>query len=29
VIDLGPDQDDVPPYEENYGRHLFACIRNG
>jgi hypothetical protein len=29
VIDLGPDQDDVPPYEENYGRNLFACIRNG
>ena len=29
VIDLGPDQDDVPPYEGNYGRHLFACVRNG
>ena len=29
VIDLGPDQDAVPPYEENYGRHLFACVRNG
>jgi len=28
VIDLGPDHDDVPPYEENYGRHLFACVRN-
>ena len=27
VIDLGPDQDAVPPYEENYGRHLFACVR--
>ncbi|KRB80005.1 hypothetical protein ASE01_00390 [Nocardioides sp. Root190] len=27
VIDLGPDQDAVAPYEDNYGRHLFACIR--
>jgi hypothetical protein len=27
VIDLGADQDDRPPYEGNYGRHLFACIR--
>lgn len=27
IIDLGPDQDAVPPYEENYGRHLFACVR--
>lgn len=27
VIDLGPDLDAVPPYEENYGRHLFACLR--
>ncbi len=27
VIDLGPDHDDVPPYEGNYGRHLFACVR--
>jgi hypothetical protein len=27
VIDLGPDADAVPPYEDNYGRHLFACIR--
>ena len=27
VIDLGPDEDAVPPYEENYGRHLFACVR--
>ena len=28
VIDLGPDQDAVPPYEDNYGRHLFACVRD-
>lgn len=28
VIDLGPDQDAVPPYEDNYGRHLFACVRS-
>ena len=27
VIDLGPDEDAVPPYEGNYGRHLFACLR--
>ena len=27
VIDLGPDQDAVPPYADNYGRHLFACVR--
>lgn len=27
IIDLGPDEDAVPPYAENYGRHLFACIR--
>jgi O-antigen/teichoic acid export membrane protein len=27
VIDLGPDEDAVPPFERNYGRHLFACIR--
>lgn len=27
VIDLGPDQDAVAPYEDNYGRHLFACVR--
>ena len=29
VINLGPDCDAVPPYENNYGRHLFACVRNG
>jgi hypothetical protein len=27
IIDLGPDADAVPPYQDNYGRHLFACIR--
>ena len=27
IIDLGPDQDDRPPYQGNYGRHLFACVR--
>lgn len=27
VIDLGPDADAVAPYEENYSRHLFACVR--
>jgi O-antigen/teichoic acid export membrane protein len=27
VVDLGPDQDAVGPYADNYGRHLFACIR--
>lgn len=28
VIDLGPDQDAVAPYRDNYGRHLFACVRD-
>ncbi|MBC9733454.1 class I SAM-dependent methyltransferase [Nocardioides marmotae] len=28
IIDLGADQDAVPPYQDNYGRHLFACVRN-
>jgi hypothetical protein len=28
VIDLGPDRDAVAPYAANYGRHLFACIRD-
>ena len=28
VVDLGADSDAVAPYEENYGRHLFACIRD-
>jgi hypothetical protein len=28
VVDLGPDQDGVPPYERNYGRHLFAAVRD-
>jgi SAM-dependent methyltransferase len=27
IVDLGPDEDAVPPHERNYGRHLFACIR--
>jgi hypothetical protein len=29
IIDLGPDADAVPPYDRNYGRHLFACVRTG
>lgn len=28
VVDLGPDADAVPPFEKNYGRHLFACVRH-
>ncbi|CAN5643226.1 hypothetical protein BH11ACT8_BH11ACT8_16260 [soil metagenome] len=28
IVDLGPDQDAVPPYAGNYARHLFACIRD-
>ncbi|MEV7431794.1 methyltransferase domain-containing protein [Nocardioides sp. NPDC092400] len=28
IIDLGPDSDAVAPYERNYGRHLFACVRD-
>lgn len=28
VIDLGPDRDAVAPYADNYGRHLFACVRD-
>lgn len=27
IIDLGPDEDARPPYEDNYARHLFACVR--
>jgi hypothetical protein len=27
VVDLGPDCDDVPPYQDNYRRHLFAAVR--
>jgi hypothetical protein len=27
IIDLGPDDDARPPYADNYGRHLFACVR--
>lgn len=28
VVDLGPDQDAEPPFDKNYGRHLFACIKD-
>jgi len=28
VLDLGPDRDAVGPYADNYGRHLFACVRS-
>ncbi|GGT77364.1 ParB N-terminal domain-containing protein [Actinomadura citrea] len=27
IVDLGPDEDARPPYEDNYSRHLFACVR--
>ncbi|GAA3678154.1 hypothetical protein GCM10022237_41940 [Nocardioides ginsengisoli] len=27
ILDLGPDRDAVGPYAENYGRHLFVCVR--
>jgi hypothetical protein len=27
VLRLGLDRDNVPPYEANYGRTLFACVR--
>ncbi|MCR1783706.1 class I SAM-dependent methyltransferase [Nocardioides carbamazepini] len=27
ILDLGPDRDAVGPYADNYGRHLFACVR--
>ncbi|MFI6518301.1 ParB N-terminal domain-containing protein [Spirillospora sp. NPDC050679] len=27
IVDLGPDEDAVPPYQDNYRRHLFACVR--
>jgi hypothetical protein len=27
IVDLGPDDDAHPPYADNYGRHLFACLR--
>jgi hypothetical protein len=27
VVAIGVDQDSRPPYEDNYGRTLFACIR--
>lgn len=28
VVDLGPDDDDRPPYQDNYGRTMFAAIRD-
>jgi hypothetical protein len=28
IVNLGPDCDAIPPYENNYGRHLFACVRS-
>jgi hypothetical protein len=28
VLDLGADRDAVAPYDGNYGRHLFACVRD-
>lgn len=28
IVDLGPDEDAVAPYDANYGRHLFACVRS-
>ncbi|TNM36349.1 hypothetical protein FHP29_19540 [Nocardioides albidus] len=27
ILDLGPDRDAVGPYADNYGRHLFVCVR--
>lgn len=27
VVDLGPDRDNVGAYRHNYGRHLFACVK--
>lgn len=27
VINLGPDEDGTGLYKDNYGRHLFACVR--
>jgi SAM-dependent methyltransferase len=27
VVALGTDRDAVPPFEDNYGRTLFACVR--
>jgi hypothetical protein len=27
VVALGVDEDDQPPFEGNYGRALFACVR--
>jgi len=27
IVELGPDEDAVPPNENRYGRTLFACVR--
>ncbi|SEG46891.1 ParB-like nuclease domain-containing protein [Thermomonospora echinospora] len=27
IVDLGPDDDARPPFADNYGRTLFACVR--
>lgn len=27
IVRLGTDKDNVPPYEKNYGRTLFACVK--
>ncbi len=29
IVRLGPDEDAVAPFEDNYGRMLFACVRSG
>ncbi len=28
IVRLGPDEDAVAPFEDNYGRMLFACVRS-
>ncbi len=28
IVPLGPDEDAVPPFQANYGRMLFACVRH-
>jgi hypothetical protein len=27
IVRLGIDHDNVPPFRDNYGRTLFACVR--
>jgi hypothetical protein len=27
IVRLGPDEDGVPPNQNNFGRMLFACVR--